>query len=632
MGVIVEFGVAFVPGSPEENAAALTQQARAAEAAGLDIVVLGGPPGAATPGLDPWTGAIWILGSTARIAVGIRPEADMPDVSGGADPRLPAVESKARSSAEILAPGRLQSDAALWVEVPADIDLAGLEAVASEDSIVVATVSSVDDIVRFAELARQLRGVAEPRRRRSSAIRARRAPGIDYDDVPQSLLDLAVEPGDSAYQSVASTYMRAGTPGLVLRPETPEQVAQAIGFARRHRNLPLGVRSGGHGISGRSTNPGGIVIDLGRLNRVEVLDIDHRLVKVGAGATWKQVNTVLDAHGWAIGSGDYGGVGVGGLATVGGIGFLSRECGLTIDSVKAVELVTADGSQRRVDRNNDPELFWAMRGAGANFGIATAFELEAHPVGAVGWAQLTLVVEDMAKLLYDFADVIARAPRDTNIFMVTGRPRQNQFVVQLYGIVDSDDPQTIIARLTPFAQLGQLAGQEVVLTRYMDVMNRAADVGPDGHQGMGEPTSRSGLLDTMTREFAREAAELIASGKTYFFQIRPMGGAVADVSPDETAFSHRSAAMQITAMSASDRAINGAWDRLRRHFSGNYLSFETDQRPERLLEVFPPPVLARLLALKRRLDPDNIFRDNFNINPNLDLSQVLAAAAGKAGQ
>lgn len=628
----MEFGIELFPGPSDENAEALKQQVSVADAAGLDIVVLGRRPGAVTPGLDLWTSAAWILGSTPRIAVGIRPEVDTPDTSDGTDFRLSAVESNVRSSAEILAPGRLQLDPALWVEVPADIDLAGLKAAASEDAIVVAPVASVDEIVGFAELVQQLRGVEKPQRRRSSAVRTRRAPGIDYDDVPMSLLDSAVEPGDAAYRSVSSTYMRAGTPGLVLRPESSEQVADAIGYARRHRNLPLGVRSGGHGISGRSTNSGGIIIDLGRLNRVEVLDADRRLVKVGAGATWKQVNNYLGPYGWAIGSGDYGGVGVGGLATAGGIGFLSREFGLTIDSVTAVELVTADGSQRRVDHNNDPELFWAMRGAGANFGIATAFEFEAHPVGAIGWAQLTLVVEDMEKLLYDFGEAIAAAPRDTNIFMVTGRPRQNQFVVQLYGIVDSDDPQTIIARLTPFAQLGQLAGQEVVLTRYMDIMSRAADVGPDGHQGMGEPTSRSGLLNTMTREFAHEAAELIASGKTYFFQIRPMGGAVADVSPDETAFSHRSAAMQITAMSASDRMINGAWDGLRRHFSGNYLSFETDQRPERLLEVFPPTVLGRLVVLKRRLDPENIFRDNFNIDPNLDLSQVRAAAAEKVKQ
>src|ERR671916_269599 len=145
------------------------------------------------------------------------------------------------------------------------------------------------------------------------------AGGLDLDAVPASLSGTAVEPGDREYLAVSSNYLRGGAPGLVLRPETPEQVADALAFARAHTHVPLGVRSVGHGVSGRSTNDGGVVIDVGRMNQVEVLDEARRLVRIGPGATWKQVAAALDPYGRALGSGDYGGVGVGGPAPPGGI-------------------------------------------------------------------------------------------------------------------------------------------------------------------------------------------------------------------------------------------------------------------------------------------------------------------------
>ena len=222
------------------------------------------------------------------------------------------------------------------------------------------------------------------------------------------------------------------------------------------------------------------------------------------------------------------------------------------------------------------------------------------------------------------------APRDTTMFLVTGRPRAGQSVIQLYGVVDSSDPDVIVERLTPFAGLGQLVQQQVVLARYTDVMNQAADVGPDGHQGVGEPASRSAFLPALTDEFARDAAELLRSGLVYFFQLRAMGGAIADTPADETAFAYRTAAFQVTAMGANQDALNAAWDRLAHHFDGLYLSFDTDLRPERVRDAFPPPVLDRLRQLKRRYDPDNLLRDNFNIDPRLDPEADLAAAGRTA--
>jgi hypothetical protein len=144
--------------------------------------------------------------------------------------------------------------------------------------------------------------------------RERRRSGIDYDAVPGSLRGTAVEPGDAGYARVRSTYMRGGSPGLVLRPRTPAQVAEALAFARA-QPVKMAVRSGGHGIRGRSTSHGGIGIDVGALDGIEVIDKETRRVRIGPGARWRDVAAALAPHGWALSSGDYGGVGVGGLAT-----------------------------------------------------------------------------------------------------------------------------------------------------------------------------------------------------------------------------------------------------------------------------------------------------------------------------
>ncbi|MDQ7906377.1 LLM class flavin-dependent oxidoreductase [Phytohabitans sp. ZYX-F-186] len=448
---------------------------------------------------------------------------------------------------------------------------------------------------------------------RGAAARAKRRTGIDYDGLPRSLARTAVEPGDIDYPRVRANYMRGGSPGVVLRPGSTAEVAEALAFARRHPDLPMGVRSGGHGISGRSTNDGGIVIDLGALDAVEVLDEATRRVRIGPGARWKRVAAALSPYGWALTSGDYGGVGVGGLATAGGIGFLGRKHGLTIDHLRAVEMVLADGSVVRASDTENPDLFWAVRGAGANFGIVTSFEFEVDEVGAVGWAQLGFVASDMAGFLRRFGEVASTAPRDTTAFLVMGPPRRGQpAVAQLYGMVDSADPDTVIAQLQPFAQIAPMFQQEVVIAPYAEVMGMAPDA---EHQGRGEPVSRSAFVREVTPAFAQAAERLLTSGVVYFFQLRTVGGAVADVDPDATAYAHRDAGFSVIAMGVDRERLDRLWDGLSEHFDGLYLSFETDQRPERLADAFPPATLRRLRELKGRYDPDNVFRDNFNIRP-----------------
>jgi len=428
---------------------------------------------------------------------------------------------------------------------------------------------------------------------RSAAALALRREGIEYDDLPTSLAARAVEPGDFGYRNVKSTYMRGGSPGLVLRPGTTAEVVDAIAFARRHRELPLGVRSGGHGISGRSTNDGGLVIDVGAMNAIEVIDEATRRIRVEPGARWADVAAFLEPHGWALSSGDYGGVGVGGLATAGGIGWLSRHHGLTIDHLRAVEIVLADGTVSRASAEENSELFWAVRGAGANFGIVTSFEFEVDEVGQLGWAQLVFDASDTAAFVEGWAAAVEAAPRELTSFMILGARRTGQpMYAQVMATVDSADPDTIIEMLQPLAEVAPLVQQSVELTSYAAIM---ANVQPGPHHGQGEPHSRSALVEHITPEIAEMIADLASGGASYFFAIRSIGGAVADVAPDATAFAHRSANFSFGAFGVDER-IDQVWDRMDEHF-----------------DAFPPETLARLRALKSELDPENLFRDNFNV-------------------
>ncbi|CAN5388791.1 hypothetical protein BH11ACT5_BH11ACT5_26110 [soil metagenome] len=454
------------------------------------------------------------------------------------------------------------------------------------------------------------KGTDEGRVRNSIAL-AKRREGIDYDSVPASLAATAVEPGDSGFARTRNNYIRGGNPGIVLRPTSVAEVVDAVGFAREHPDIALGVRSGGHGFSGRSTNDGGIVIDLKALNAIEVLDATARRVRIEPGARWADVATALAEHGWALSSGDYGGVGVGGLATAGGVGFLGREHGLTIDHLRAAQVVLADGSVVTASDEENPELFWAVRGAGANFGIVTSFEFEVDEVGDVGWAQLVFDASDTAGFLERWATAVEESPRDLTSFLMMGNSTPGQpTVAQTMTVVDSSDPDTIIDRLQPLADAGPLLQQSVQLVPYASIMN---NVQPGEHRGQGEPVSRSALVEHVTPELAAALAAFMDTGAAYVLSIRSVGGAVSDIAPDATAYAARSANFSVTVIGSRRHPLDELWDGMSEHFTGMYLSFDTDPRPERIDDAFPPATLARLRALKSELDPGNLFRDNFNV-------------------
>jgi FAD/FMN-containing dehydrogenase len=462
---------------------------------------------------------------------------------------------------------------------------------------------------------RESSGVATESPRRASALAKRRA-GIDYDAIPESLRPGAIEPGDLGFARVRSTYMRGGSPGLVLKLSSEADVVAALEFARA-QPVALGVRSGGHGISGRSTNDGGIILDLGTLNGIEILDVATRRIRTGPGARWMDVAAALEPHGWALSSGDYGGVGVGGLATAGGVGFLGREYGLTIDHLRAVDMVVADGSIVRASADENADLFWAVRGAGANFGIVTSFEFEVDEVGDVGWAQLVFDATDTAGFLERWGAAVESAPRDLTSFVMLGGPRRGQpTVAQTMTVVDSSDPDTILSRLQPLADVAPLLDQSVQLMPYASVMANAPTTAEEvEHNATSEPRVRSGLVEHLTPELSAALSSLVRSGDSYLLSIRAVGGAISDVAEDATAYAHRSANFSVSAFGSHPDRFTEAWDALAEHFSGLYLSFDTDLRPERVKDAFPPKTLARLRELKREWDPDNVFRDNFNVTP-----------------
>jgi alkanesulfonate monooxygenase SsuD/methylene tetrahydromethanopterin reductase-like flavin-dependent oxidoreductase (luciferase family)/FAD/FMN-containing dehydrogenase len=455
---------------------------------------------------------------------------------------------------------------------------------------------------------------------RGPKARALRREGISYEALPRTLAARAVEPGDRGYARVRSTYLRTGSPGLVIRPRDAGEVVAALAFARG-QDVPLAVRSGGHGISGRSTNDGGIVIDLGALNGIEVLDPASGRVRLGPGARWGEVAEALAPRGLGMSSGDYGDVGVGGLATTGGIGFLGRRHGLTIDHVTAAEVVLADGTLLRADAGRNADLFWAVRGAGANFGVVTAVEIEAYELGQVVFSRM--VFEGDAGFLTRWGRLVEQSPRELTSFLTMVAQGGQAPYAELATVYAGDDVAAAAAALTPLLGAGRLLDQGAQLVPYHAI------VPPHGGIHLGgstAPAFRSGLVDHLTPAVAEGLMALVRSDDGPFIQVRAVGGAVNDVDPAATAYAHRHQNFCIAAVGATLGRLNPRWDaEVAPHTDGLYLSFDTDTRPERLHEAFPGRTLERLRELKARYDPDDVFNQNFPIPP-ADPSREAAVA------
>jgi FAD/FMN-containing dehydrogenase len=429
-----------------------------------------------------------------------------------------------------------------------------------------------------------------------------------------------IRPGDARYPGVRHVYTATGSPAAVVRPRSAAEVPEALAFARAQAEV-VAIRSGGHGISSISTNVGGVVVDLGALDTVERLDGEH--VRIGPGARWGGVARALYPWGLAISSGDSGDVGVGGLATTGGIGLMARAHGLTIDRLTAADVVTADGRTVRTSPTDEPDLFWALRGAGANFGIVTSFEFQAATTPVVVQATVAYALPDPAGFLERWGRTVERAPREVSAFLyVIGGPSP---FAQATIVVAGDDTTAAAAALDPFLRLPGVVQQRAQLVPYASVpLTTGAP-----HTGRQAASAHTGLAVHLDRELAVAVAALLRGGSAEMVQIRSAGGAVNDVPADATAYAHRHQNFSVTAVSTGNRAaFADAWRPLRSLMDGIYLSFESDHQVDDVLRAFPAATLARLRQVKRRWDPDRVFTQNFDIG--LDPSAPTAASTRTA--
>ncbi|MCM4084315.1 FAD-binding oxidoreductase [Paractinoplanes hotanensis] len=424
--------------------------------------------------------------------------------------------------------------------------------------------------------------------------------------LPKELDGKVVTPADPRYRLLRSTYTTVARPALVVLPQTTTDVVAALRYAR-DSGLPIAVRSGGHGLSGRSSNDGGVVIDVSGLNEVRVLDRRTRLVRVGAGARWAEVARDLASAGLAISSGDHGNVGVGGLAIAGGVGWLVRDYGLTIDHVRAAEVVLADGRVVRTDAEHEPDLFWAVRGAGAGVGVVTAFEIEATELRDIAVAQLTLAADPDGSTLSRWAEHLAQAPRRLStaaMLMSDGR----RAVLSLTAVYAGPDTGRMRKAVAPLLEIGTLLDQRAHRVPYSGLVSTA-----HLHPNLGQQPANTtnGLLPTMTPDAARAITAAVTGPRPALLQLRSVGGAVNDVAADATAYSHRDSDVLVvgTVFPPGDRAtLDRIWRPVGAHTRGAYANFESCPDAAAFRRFYPGPTGDRVLATWRHHDPDGIFR------------------------
>ena len=429
-----------------------------------------------------------------------------------------------------------------------------------------------------------------------------------------------VEPGGEGYESARRSVLVSGSPACVLRPTSVADVQAAVRFAVA-AGLLLSVRGGGHGFPGFGTNDGGVVIDLSRLASVQIVDKERHLVRIGGGATWGQVAAVLAPHGLAISSGDTKSVGVGGLTLTGGIGWKVRKYGLALDSVVAAEVVTAGGEVVQASADENPELFWAIRGGGGNFGIVTAFQFVAHATTDVFHGRIAFPASEASGVLQGWADHLRNAPEELTSVASFANPFAGgpEAPVEIWVAFDGDNPELAAEALDPIRRLGTVIDDDVALKPCADTLV----------DGMAPPpgirlVTRSAFADQENvSEVLRILAEVGASERSPFIAVRSVGGAVARVPGDATAYAHRRAEVMLMTtvagpepvVEAARPALEAIWARLAPHVDGAYANFLASATEEDVAAIYPTRTYDRLAAIKRRYDPGNLFAQNHNVRP-----------------
>jgi FAD/FMN-containing dehydrogenase len=429
-----------------------------------------------------------------------------------------------------------------------------------------------------------------------------------------------IEPGEAEHESARRTVLASGSPAHVLRPKNVGDVQAGVRFAARAGHL-LSVRGGGHSYAGFGTNDGGLVIDLSRLANVEIIDKERHLVRIGGGATWGQVAAALAPHDLAISSGDTKSVGVGGLTLTGGIGRKVRKYGLALDNVAAAEVVTANGQVVHASAQENPELFWAIRGGGGNFGIVTAFEFVAHPTTDVFYGKIAFPASEAATVLQGWAVYLRAAPEELTSFVEVANPFAGgpEAPVGIYVAFDGDDPQLAAQAIDPIRRLGTVTGDDIALKPYADTLADGTTPPP----GIQLVLRSAFAGQESVPEVLQILAEVRTSERSPFIAVRSVGGAVSRVPGDATAYAHRQAElMVVTTTAGPKRAVEAArpaldviWRRLAPHVNGAYANFLASATEQDVAAIYPTQTYQRLAAVKRRYDPGNLFARNHNIRP-----------------
>jgi len=423
-------------------------------------------------------------------------------------------------------------------------------------------------------------------------------------------------------------------PRLIARCSGTADVAAAVRFAHE-RDLEIAVRGGGHNVAGTAMCDDGFVIDLSSMRAVSV-DLVDRTAVVEGGALWGDVDHATQAHGLATTGGIVGHTGVGGLSLGGGIGWLMRKHGLTVDNLVEAEVVNADGDIVRASAHDHPDLFWALRGGGGNFGVVTSFRFALHPVGpTVTAGPVFWAADDTAEVLRFYRDFVADAPDElgTVIRLGTVPPlpvvddelhfRPAIAVASCYaGPVDAGE-RAVRALRQYGAPLVDLVGP----TLYLDHQSGLDDTVPHGWQYYWKATNLTGLSDAVI-DVVAEHAYRATSPRSYTAMFH-MGGAVARVPQDATAYPGRNVDHNIIIDAAwlpeqddTVGAAETAWareflDALEPHRAGVYVNFlDADDDHLRVREAYGDANYRRLADVKASYDPDNVFRNNKNIHPS----------------
>jgi FAD/FMN-containing dehydrogenase len=448
---------------------------------------------------------------------------------------------------------------------------------------------------------------------------------IPIDDLRTQLEGELVTPEDPRYDEARQVFFK----GVDRRPLAVARVAGADDVARvvnaaRESGLELAIRSGGHSRAGHGTSDGGLVIDLSGMKALDI-DADHRTAWVETGMTAGEYTVATGERGLVTGLGDTGSVGIGGITLAGGIGFLVRKNGLTIDDLLSAEVVTAGGNVIRVSEDSEPDLFWAIRGGESNFGIATRFQLRLHEISEIVGGMLILPATP--EVIAGFLQAAGAAPEElSTIANVMIAPPMPMIPEEAHG-------KPVLMGL--LAYVGPLAEAESVVAPFRALADSYADMvrpiryaemyegeGPEVKHASGTNFFADSLQPAATEAILEQLPQSTAMMKAV--QLRVLGGALTRVPNDVTAFAHRDRGLfvNVAAMymdeaekDTHDAWVNGLADSLGRNGTGGYVGFLGEEDEETLRAAYPGGTWERLRGLKRRYDPDNLFHLNHNIPP-----------------